>query len=47
MGERVGLAGACSGNDQERRWLAEVATAMFHGTALLWVELFQVRDIHL
>ena len=45
MGERGGLARSGAGNDEKRpRFEAEPA-AMFGGTTLLWIEVFQARPL--
>jgi hypothetical protein len=45
MGERGGLARSGAGNDEKRpRFEAEPA-AMFDGTTLLWIEVFQARPL--
>ena len=44
--QRIGLAGARAGNDQERRRAGEVRAAEFNGAALLWIEMREVGRGH-
>src|SRR5262245_65914457 len=46
MRQRVGLAGAGAGQDQERPGGAEIRPAVFDGTTLLGIELNEVSGGH-
>jgi hypothetical protein len=46
MRQRVGLAGAGAGQDQERPGRAEIRPAIFDGTTLLEIELREVGNGH-
>ena len=46
MGQRVGLTGACTGDDEKRTRVSVSRPAMFNGMSLLCVESRQVRRRH-
>jgi hypothetical protein len=45
MGERGGLARSGAGNDEKRPGFEAEPAAMFDGTTLLWIEVFQARPL--